>query len=117
MNTTLAYLMLDGPGDPQFHLKVCVFVPLVSLGISWALSRLKIPAWPILVLAAIATLVVLSLISHPLTRSAMIEDFGFEYLVAIITAATLPLLAALHFLSLRKKEPIQPPVPTRGNRT
>jgi hypothetical protein len=114
MHTALAYLMFDGPGDPQFHLEVCVFIPVLSLGISWALSRSKMPAWILLVPAVIATLIVLGLISHGLTKAAMIREFGVEYVVAIIISAALPILAAFHFISLKKKEPIQSPQTTRA---
>ncbi len=106
MHATLGYLMFDGPGDPQLHLKICVFVPAVSVAISWILFWWKAPTWLSTALATIASLLVLSLISHQLTRDAMIADFGIEYVVAIVTSASLPLAAVAHFRLLRKRYPL-----------
>jgi len=109
MSAALAYLMLDGPGEPHRHLMVCAFAPAASLIVSWLFFRLKIAVWISAVVALAAAALVLSLIAHPITRSAMIEDFGRAYVIAIITSAALPLLAIVHFILLRKKEAIQAP--------
>lgn len=114
MSAALAYLMLDGPGEPHRHLMVCAFTPAASLIVSWLFFRLKIPAWISVAAALAASALVLSLIAHPITRHAMIEDFGIAYVIAIITSAAVPLLAIVHFILLRKKEAIQAAETTRG---
>jgi hypothetical protein len=101
----LAYLVNDGPGFPWLQLQLCVYFPagasLVGVLLLWRSRKLFIPA---LLVAVAAAAVVVADVSHPLTRDAMLEDFGASYVAAIVIAALIPFcLITWAFFFLRRK--------------
>lgn len=116
VDTAVAYLMLDGPGEPHVQLMLCVFLPVFAVLASWALLKLdKRLVWASVILAVLSATIVLSDVSHGLTRFAMIEEFGGWDVLAIFLAALFPFVAIAHFHATgQMKVPNQAPEPMRA---
>ena len=96
--TTLAYLMMDGSVHPKYVLIVCVYCPSIAISLSWLLMRIK--RWlvvPALFAALLSALFVFANSDLPRAHQITVEDYGLTYVVAIYTAAALPLVATIAF--------------------
>lgn len=101
----IAMQTMDGPGFPYLQLQHSIYFPTATILISWLLIRWK--RWLVIPAVMIAVILgdnVLSGVTHPITRGAMVEEFGWSYVFAIIISAAVPFFViALLFLNEKRR--------------
>jgi hypothetical protein len=111
--SALAFLFDDTPREWR-QLPMCVFLPTLTVAVSWALIRWKKGLVLLAVGCAVTSAyIILHYFLHTLEGLESYQRYDRQYHWAVWFSATFPFVMILWFYFTTKKEPNQAPEPTR----